>query len=236
MSESNAEQQPVTDLDEKEIAAYLENHPDFLQRHPKVLDALQIGHDAGNAVSLIERQVQGLRRQNQQLHTHLGELVSTARENELRVQHLNSLASVLIAADTPKALVDGLRRCVHQELSVDAIFIGILGGEEVSVGGIHALKRDTPVMEAVTNAFRRGKPICGPLSESQVLALFPETGDTSPQSAALIPLGKSEVHGVLVLGSRDSKRFVPEMGTLFLELMGELVTTACRRHLGSDKL
>ena len=236
MNESNAEQAPVADLDENEVAAYLESHPDFLQRFPQVLDALQVGHDAGNAVSLIERQVQGLRDQNQKMHAHLAELVSTARENELRVQHVNSLASVLIAADTPKALVDGLRRCVHQELSVDAIFIGILGSDEVEVGGIHALKRDSAQMEAVTNAFRRGKPICGPLNASQVEALFPETGDISPQSAALIPLGKGEVHGVLVLGSRDSKRFVPEMGTLFLELMGELVTTACRRHLGSDKL
>ncbi len=236
MSEPKTEQEPVVDLDENEIAAYLENHPDFLQRYPQVLDALQVSHNAGSAVSLIERQVEGLRQQNQKMHANLTQLMGTARDNELRVQHLNSLASVLIAADTPKALADGLRRCVHQELSVDAIFIGVLGGDEVDVGGFHPLQKDSAQMEGVTNAFRRGKPICGPLSASQVAALFPESGDMAPQSAALIPLGKSEVRGVLVLGSRDSKRFVPEMGTLFLELMGELVTTACRRHLGANKL
>ena len=229
MTEPEAKLPTPCDVDESEIAAYLE-------RHPKALQALQVGHDAGTAVSLIERQVQSLRRQNEQLHSHLEELVKTARDNELRVQHLNSLAGVLIAADTPKSLVEGLRSCVHRELSVDALFIGILGGEEVAVGGIHALRRDSEEMQGVTNAFRRGKPLCGPLSEGQVAALFPDAGDTPPQSAALIPLGKGEVHGVLVLGSRDSKRFVPEMGTMFLELMGDLVTTACRRHLGADKL
>lgn len=236
MSEPKKASAPETEPEESEIAAYLESHSDFLQRHPRVFEALQVTHNAGSAVSLIERQVQSLRMQNQQMHTHLEELISTARENEQRVQHLNSLASVLIAADTPKALVDGLRRCLHQELSVDAIFLGVLGGDEVSVDGIHALRRESEQMQSVANAFRRGKPFCGPLSAAQVKALFPASGDTPPQSAALIPLGKSEVRGVLVLGSRDSKSFVPEMGTLFLELMGELVTTACRRHLGADKL
>lgn len=236
MNEPKTEHQTAIELDEDEIAAYLQSHEDFLQRHPEVLGALQVSHDAGGAVSLIERQVQGLRHENQKLHTHLSELVSTARENELRVQHMNSLASVLIAADTPKALVDGLRRCVHRELSVDDIFIGVLGGDEVAVGGIHALGRESAQMEGVTNAFRRGKPLCGPLSQQQIDALFPDQGDTPPQSAALIPLGKGDVRGVLVLASRDSRRFVPEMGTLFLELMGELVTTACRRHLGADKI
>lgn len=236
MSEAKAEEHPVTDLDENEVAAYLQQNSDFLQRHPQVLDVLQVTHDAGSAVSLIERQVDGLRQQNQKMHANLAQLMGTARDNELRVQHLNSLASVLIAADTPKALIDGLRRCVHQELSVDAIFLGVLGGDEVDVGGIHPLQKDSVQMEGVTNAFRRGKPLCGPLSASQVEALFPESGDTAPQSAALIPLGDDEVRGVLVLGSRDSKRFVPEMGTWFLELMGQLVTTACRRHLGANKL
>lgn len=236
MSEPKAEQAPVAELDEEEVAAYLHNHGDFLQRHPQVFEALQVSHDTGSAVSLIERQVQSLRSQNQQMHEHLAELIATARDNEQRVQHLNSLAGVLISADTPKALVDGLRSCVHRELSVDALFIGILGGEDVAVGGIQALSHNSQQMQGVTNAFRRGKPFCGPLDQAQIDALFPENRDTPPQSAALIPLGKDEVRGVLVLGSRDSKRFVPEMGTLFLELMGELVTTACRRHLGADKL
>lgn len=236
MSKSEAEKAPAVELDEDEIVTYLQSHEDFLQRHPRAFEALQVSHDTGSAVSLIERQVQSLRLQNQQMHVHLAELINTARENEQRVQHLNSLASVLIAADTPKALVDGLRRCAHKELSVDAIFLGIVGGEDVNVGGINALRRDSEQMKGVANAFRRGKPFCGPLSEAQIKALFPESGDTPPQSAALIPLGKGEVRGVLVLGSRDSKSFVPEMGTMFLELMGELVTTACRRHLGADKL
>ena len=52
----------------------------------------------------------------------------------------------------------------------------------------------------------------------------------------MIPLGTSGVHGALVLASRKGERFVPDMGTLFLELMGELVTVALQRLLGRETL
>lgn len=227
---------PSGEIDEAELAAYLERHPDFLQRYPQALQAQELRHESGRAVSLIERQASALRRSNQQMQSRLKELIAAARDNELRVQHLNSLARALIAADTPAALVEGLTDCLRRELGVDTLYIGVMGGDEVAVGGIQALRRDSLQMYALINVFRRGKPICGPLAEEQVEALFPDHGDTPPQSAALIPLGEGEVRGVLALASRDSRRFVPEMGTWFLELAGQLVTTACRRHLGSGRL
>ena len=52
----------------------------------------------------------------------------------------------------------------------------------------------------------------------------------------MIPLGARGVHGALVLASRKGDRFVPEVGTLFLELTGELVTAALQRLLGRDAL
>lgn len=234
MNEPN--QAPAGELDEAELAAYLERHPDFLQRHPQALQAQEVPHAAGSAVSLIERQVDSLRHANQRMQSRLKELIAAARDNELRVRNLNGLARALIAADTPADLVRGLTDCLHRELGVDALFIGVTGGEEVAVGGIHALQSDSAEMRALTNVFRRGKPICGALTEEQIAVLFPDQGDTPPQSAALIPLGEDEVRGVLALASRDPRRFVPEMGTWFLELTGQLVTTACRRHLGASKL
>lgn len=236
MNEPRPERDDDGEVDEAELAAYLERHPDFLQRHPQALQAQELRHEAGSAVSLIERQAESLRHTNQRTQTRLKELIAAARDNELRVRHLNSLAQTLIAADTPEALVAGLTDCMRRELGVDTLYLGVIGGDEVAVGGIRALRRDSAQMQALTNVFRRGKPICGALSEEQIEALFPGQGDITPQSAALIPLGEDGVRGVLALGSRDPRRFVPEMGTWFLELAGQLVTAACRRHLGSSRL
>lgn len=236
MNEPKPDRESAGEFDEADLAAYLERHPDFLQRHPEALQAQEVRHSAGSAVSLIERQVESLRRANQRMQSRLKELIAAARDNELRVRHLNSLARTLIAADTPAELVRDLTDCLRRELGVDALFIGVTGGDEVEVGGIRALRRDSAEMGALTNVFRRGKPICGTLTEEQIEALFPDHGEIPPQSVALIPLGGTEVHGVLALASRDPKRFVPEMGTWFLELTGELVTAACRRHLGASRL
>lgn len=237
MSESShAEQIEPKVLDEADITDYLQQHPDFLQRHPEVLQAMELEHNSGGAVSLIERQVDSLRQAKHQAQSQLSGLVEIARDNEQRVGYLNELAKVLIGAQTPADMLDGLRDYLQQQLSVDALFLGLTGRAETTADGIHALQENSGQMQALTNVFRRGQPICGPLADDQVAVLFPDAGATPPRSAALIPLGGQTVRGALVLASRDPQRFVPEMGTLFLELMGDLMTTACRRQLGSKAL
>src|SRR3546814_19818576 len=43
-------------LNEREIVAYLKAHPDFLARPPDLLEAIELKHLSGAAVSLTERQ------------------------------------------------------------------------------------------------------------------------------------------------------------------------------------
>lgn len=236
---NEAEQQTAhPELDEADVAAYLQAHPEFLKHHPDVLEALEVGHHSGNAVSLIERQVDALRTTNRQLQARFNELVDTARGNEQRVVQLNRLARVLVAAESADVLVRELDGCLATHLDVDRTYIGIESDGELAGGAIHALAEGGAQSRALTNVFRRGKPICGPLSAEQSDALFASDDDSAAAlaSAAMIPLGTDGVHGALVLASQQSARFVPDVGTLFLELMGELVTVALRRLLGSETL
>lgn len=235
MNEAEKKSSPDPSLDEADVAAYLQAHPKFLQRYPAVLTALDMRHDAGSAVSLIERQVNVLRDANRELQSRLNELMEMARGNEQRVTQLNSLAKVLVSADRPAELVADLSTCLQREMDVDAVFVGVRSAHDLADGAIRGLAEGDPRTGALTHVFRRGKPICGALSTAQSEALF--GGEPPPlTSAAMIPLGVHGVHGAMVLASCDAERFVPEMGTLFLELMGELVTTALRRHLGAEML
>jgi uncharacterized protein YigA (DUF484 family) len=53
------------------------------------------------------------------------------------------------------------------------------------------------------------------------------------RSVALVPLRReAEVFGVLVLGSEEAERFYPQMGTLYLSRIGDLVASALHRQLG----
>jgi uncharacterized protein YigA (DUF484 family) len=56
-------------------------------------------------------------------------------------------------------------------------------------------------------------------------------GEVGPllRSFAYVPLRDSHCAGVLALASEDPKRFYPEMGTLYLKRLGEVVAASVSR-------
>ncbi|KEZ76284.1 DUF484 family protein [Salinisphaera hydrothermalis] len=234
---NEAEKQPVSiDLDEAEVAAYLAAHPDFLRRHPEAFEAMDVPHASGSAISLIERQVGVLRETNARIQSRFDELLATAKSNEERVIQLNRVARIMAGATAADPMIDALTQCLHDHLAVDRVYVGIQGSLPADIERIHKLEDGADASRALTNVFRRGKPICGELSATQSRALFTTDDDALMTSAALIPLGKNGVHGAIVLASRDPKRFTPDMGTLFVELFGDLLTATLRRLLGAELL
>jgi len=61
-------------------------------------------------------------------------------------------------------------------------------------------------------------------------ALFGEAG-AHLRSFSYVPLRDRETFGLLALASEDPQRFYPEMGTLYLKRMGDLIAAAVVRHL-----
>ena len=45
------------------------------------------------------------------------------------------------------------------------------------------------------------------------------------QSTALVPLGEKGADGMMAIGSSDPARFYPGMGTLFLDLLANVIST-----------
>jgi len=238
MSEAKKQVDAATTLDEVNVVAWLQAHPQFLQQHPEVLAEQEISHDSGGAASLIERQVGLLREENRELQSRLDEFVAVARSNEQRVTQLNNLAQALLEACDIGQLMTGLADCVRQQMAVDAVFAGICHTGDIpgdADGAIRPLSGEDACSDAVMEVLRSGQPVCGPLSAAQVQALF-EDADPQPASAAMVPLGETQTQGVLVLASTDAEQFTADMGTLFLSLAGDLVTTALRRHAGAAVL
>ena len=94
---------------EQEIAEYLATQPDFFLRHPELLEALQIPHETGTAVSLIEHQVKALQKQSAQYRTQLAELIEVARENERLNQRLHQLTLNLLLEPTGTRLLQAIK-------------------------------------------------------------------------------------------------------------------------------
>lgn len=232
-AEVNESQAAAVDLDEAEVVAFLKANPDFLARHPELLDRLELRHASGAAVSLIERQVEILRGKSTRLEDRLKALLDAARDNEARAANVHKLARSLIRAPTLAATVTALRKCLREDFNVDEAWVGVSAGalKRHDIEGLYVIEPSGPVAKAFDNFFRTRLLECGPLDEARAKLLFPQAKQP-PKSAAVVPLEKEKDLGMLVLASHDPERFQPRQGRLFLDMTAELVSAAVRARLG----
>jgi uncharacterized protein YigA (DUF484 family) len=211
-------------LEEKTVADYLRDNPDFFQNNSSLLAMLKIPHTCGTAVSLVEHQVKVLRDQNRQLKRKLMDLVQVARDNNRLSERMHQLTLDLVSAGTLEALLDILREHLQGEFKADTVTIRLAGLPEALARecGAELFIPEAAELEHFESFYKSGKPQCGRFKPEQLAYLF---GDQAPAigSAAVIPLGRDGAVGLLAIGSQETNRFHPGMGILFLTHLGELL-------------
>lgn len=206
----------------EEVVAYLAANPDFFRRHEQALIDIELPHRAGSAVSLVERQVSLLRERNIDSRQRLGRLMETARDNDLLFSRTRRLVLGLLEADSledgGRVVLDALRR----DFAIDHGRLHLLSGSALTwPAGTDVL--DRAGAGAVLNGLLGiGRPIVGPLRPTERAILFGDAAD-EVQSAAVVPIGGAACIAVLAAGSSDPRRFHAEMGTMFLEFIGEVL-------------
>ncbi|AXQ27406.1 DUF484 family protein [Solimonas sp. K1W22B-7] len=219
-------------LNEREVVAYLKAQPDFLTRHPDLLEAIEMRHKAGSAVSLIERQVDMLRAKNQRLEDKLERLLVAARDNEKRAENVQRLARTLMRAPSLAAVAAGLAKCMREDFGIEETFIGLSSTQykRHDIDGLASLEPEGKIARGFENFFRTRLIECGPVAADKARLLFPKA-EALPASAAIIPLEKEKNLGMIALGAVDPERFQPRQGKLFLEMTAELVSAAVRARI-----
>ena len=228
-TQANAETR-LSAPDAEQVSDYLSSHPDFFDSRPELLTGLKLDHPSGRAVSLIERQVQVLREQNQDLKKRLLELVEVARDNDRLSERVHRLTLDLLKADSLVELLDGLEHSLRNEFMADAMVLHLTGLDESlqRETGARPLLIDDALKTLLPTPLVDNKPQCGRLRHEQAVFLF---GDQAAaiESCAVVPLGAHAGAGLLSIGSREVNRFNPCMGTLFLTHLGELVACLLKR-------
>jgi uncharacterized protein YigA (DUF484 family) len=223
-------------IDEETVAEYLRAHPDFLLRHPSVLAEIEAPHhpDEGTVTSLIERQVAVLRERNARLEERLAELLRTARENERVGARLLALGRSLLEADSLDAVLATVRETLLSEFAADEVALRLIDSAEGARAAREPARFIRPEADEVRlfdDFLHQGEPVCGEVSAEQQEVLFGESAKRVA-SVALVPLNAGRPLGVVGVGSADPNHFRPEMGTLFLGQLGELVSAGIAAHLG----
>jgi len=208
------------------VAAYLRKHPDFFNDHPDVLELVEIRHESGGAASLIERQVEQLRGSNQELNRQLNRLVQVASENEKLMSRLHRLSLKLMTIDSRREFFTELGNSLLNDFNADILQICLFDKAAAREAGedVMAIDAEDPALEPFRAQLEKSETVCGRLSESKLEFLFGSKARWV-QSTALVPLGEHGADGMMAIGSSDPARFYPGMGTLFLDLLADVIST-----------
>ncbi|AWV06176.1 DUF484 family protein [Marilutibacter maris] len=221
----------MNDLQEKlgahEVAAWLRRHPRFLQQFPDLALSLVVPRDEGSAASLASYQLEVLRDKNRELSRRLQDLFANAQENERLAVRTHQLALALMRQDNAAGTLQAMTATLAEEFNGDIVRLVMLE----PVAGLDAadwlqvIAADDEALAPFRDCLADGEPICGRLQPEKSALLYGARVD-EVQSSALLPLPGV---GLVAVGSRDPNRFYPGMGTLFLRMMGEALTTALQR-------
>jgi len=235
MTGSQQTQSPALPLEEKSVADYLRDNPDFFLNNTSLLAALQVPHAVGPAVSLVEHQVKVLRDQNSQLKRKLMDLVHVARDNNRLNERMHQLTLGLINATSLEALLDTLRENLLVEFKADTVTLRLAGLPEARARecAVDLFDTDSNELNHFEAFLKSSRPQCGRFKQEQLQYLFGDQAQAI-ESVALIPLGPKVSLGLLAIGSREASRFHPGMGTLFLTHLGELTGLLLADHLATD--
>lgn len=216
---------PIT---EDDIANYLANTPDFFERHAGVLAAVQLSSPHGQrAVSLQERQAEMLREKIKGLELRTADMIRHGQENSAIADRLHRWTRSLLQTRDAQELPLVAATEIAAQFNVPQVAVKLWDVAADFAGQAYAQGASDDV-KAFAASLQR--PYCGANPGLEAAGWLVDPGAVA--SLALIPLrdaGSPDAFGLLVLGSSDPHRFAADMGTEFLERMGELTSAALTR-------
>jgi len=211
----------------EEVAEFLKEHPEFFEHYAGLLAEIYIPHpQGGRAIPISERQILTLREKNRQLEGKLREVIQYGEENDAISEKVHRISLALLAASELLAVLNAVYLNLREDFAVPHVALRLWRG---------AGRADLPELRPVSEGSREfaaglASPYCTGHAMADTGAWFGDAG-AHLRSYSYLPLRDGETFGLLALASEDPQRFYPEMGTLYLKRLGELVSAAVARLL-----
>ena len=220
-------------MDANEVADYLRHHPEFFDQHAELLHHIDIPSPHGdNAVSITERQRGMLRDKVRHLEAKLAELISFGEENDVISTKVHRLGVALLGANDLPGVMRALYMHLGGDFAVPHVAARVWGIGDAGGGDAVEYATVDDATKALAGALRH--PCCGPAAGQAAVAWLGEAAG-HVRSVAQIPLRESNegaCFGLLLLASEEPRRFHAEMGTLFLQRIGDMAAAALLRVAG----
>ena len=218
-------------LTEESIADFLQQNPEFFERHAELLTGVRLisGHGP-RAVSLQERQAEMLREKIKALEHRIMDMMRHGSENAAIASKIHQWTHALVKVQDLRELPHALTASLQHTFDVPQVALRLW-----NVSGAHSGTVYTMGVSDDAKAFAASltMPFCGPNMGFEPVNWLPNPN--AVQSLALLTLhdgamdSTSNSFGMLVLGSPDPHRFDATMGTEFLSRISALASAALSR-------
>lgn len=221
-------------LTDNEVAGYLQQHPEFFENFASMLSEMYIPHPhGGRAISINERQVLALREKNKLFQNKLSELLGYAEENDALALKVHQLSLDLVMSRDLNAIFNTIYLTLREEFDIPHVLLKVWADPALkSIGRSEQVEPSDALRSYVDSLVA---PYCGPLSFSDEVASeiagWIGREYTQLKSCAVARLHNDQTFGVLILGSEDAERFYPEMATLYLQRLVELINAALSSYV-----
>ena len=214
------------DMKSEDVARYLHDHPEFFDQYAETLALVTLPDPhSGRAISITEKQLFNLRDKVRALEAKLADLIGFGEENDSISEKVHGLAVALISATDQASVVRALYSHLGGAFAVPHVTLRLWGAGQ---GDGHEFDAIADTVKAFASSLSR--PYCGTVTGQESLAWFGDNA-THLRSMTQVPLRESGgvCFGLLVMASEEAHRFYPELGTLYLERIGEMASAALLR-------
>lgn len=214
-----------------DVVQYLQDNPQFFDEHADVLANIQApnAENADKIISFSARQISTLRDKNLKLQEKLLELISFGERNDDISTKMHRISLALLTCTNLDDALHKVKFNLCEDFSVPHISIRLWGISD------NEGSSEQPEFTAISKdihaiAENLTQPYCGPHVANEIKDWFGEDA-AHLQSFSTVTLRTTKTIGMLVLASPEVQRFNPEMETLHLKRLGELVSTTLTRYI-----
>jgi uncharacterized protein YigA (DUF484 family) len=220
--ENPAEQELVRD--------YLTKNPDFFEQNSDIFEVINISHDSGKAISLVERQIGIMRERNSKMITQIDQMQAAAKENALLMEKTNRLVLNLVQANDLNSLGKALTVSLKSDFSTEFFSLTLINKDPAVTKNAVNFVSENEAKSIIGNILSAKKAICGKRKHEEISLLFGNQAEEIGSVLAL-PLRTTNTFGVLALGHSDPEFYTKEIGTVFIDYIGDLLSELIPKHI-----
>jgi uncharacterized protein YigA (DUF484 family) len=205
-------------ISEKDVADYLQQHPDFFLSCPDVLADLHVHHQNKGVVSLTQLQSEQYRDKIKALKKQLQKLLDNAKRNETIYTTYAKLNLAIVQCESFGQLQEVLNSELCESLGLTHAHVYPFVSDKLPAQMVMPEIQQRSLVEKKLN---RSHYYFGRLGQNEKQLLFP--GEVA-ESVALMTIGESKPVALLAIASDNALHFTPDMDTTLLSYLRDFLS------------